>query len=162
MEKIEIYVDGGARGNGQLNSIGAWAYTMEYKGKEKYRYGVETETTNNKQEMRACIEALKSVKGMDIPIEIYSDSAYVVNGIGATAGAGKGWVDSWKNNGWTRGKKKEEIMNLDLWKELDELRHSFDSVTFIKVRGHSGDEGNERADDLVNIAMDEYLKSEIE
>lgn len=156
MSEIVIYTDGGNRNNQSENSIGAWAYTLTHNGETRENYGVELNSTNNIQEMKACVEALRSIDEYDIPIKIHSDSAYLINGIGKTQGTG--WVDNWKKNDWTRGKKKEAIMNLELWKELDELRCKFDSVEFVKVKGHSDSEGNNRVDALVNLAMDEYLK----
>lgn len=157
IDKIIVFTDGGVRGNQNDENIGAWAYTVLQDNKERSNYAVELNTTNNIQEMKACIEALKAIEVTDIPIEIHSDSAYVINGMGKTKGTG--WIDSWKDNGWTRGKKKEDIMNLELWKELDELRCKFDSVIFFKVKGHSGNDGNEKVDKLVNMAMDEHIEN---
>lgn len=155
MEKIIAFTDGGCRGNGKENSVGAWAYTLEHEGNEEYNYQAESNTTNNIQELKACIEALKAIKTYDIPVEMHSDSAYVINGI-------SGWIHNWKKNDWTRGKNNDKpIMNLELWKELDELRCKFDSVEFIKVKGHSDNEGNNNVDELVNIAMDEYMENNI-
>lgn len=144
--KIIIFTDGGCRGNnGQEDSVGGYGIFMQYGDYTKEIYAGERSTTNNIQELKGVINALKALKTTHIPVELYCDSAYVVNGINQ-------WVKGWKRNGWT--KKGGEIKNLELWKELDRLVALQDDLQILKVRGHSGNEGNERADYLANKAMD--------
>lgn len=146
-EPILIWVDGGCRGNGKPDSIGSWAAVMSYKGQTKEFSGAERETTNNIQELKGAINALRQLKKTNIPVEIHVDSAYVLNGITS-------WIGGWKTKGWmTKG--KQPVKNVELWKELDELNQKFESITWKKVKGHSDNVGNNRADELVNLAMDE-------
>lgn len=153
MKKILIFTDGGVRNNDQEENTGAWAYSiMKDNKEERYDYGIHLNTETDAQEMRACIEALKSIDDYDVFVEVHSDSSYLVNGM-------KKWVHTWKKNGWIRGKYlPKPIRHLELWKELDELSNKFSRLRFGKVKAHSDNEGNNRADELVNIAMDEYLK----
>lgn len=146
MDTIIIYCDGGCRGNGKENSIGGFGAKLEWKGMVKELIGGMKNTTNNITELRACIEALKFVDGVNcsIPIEIYSDSAYVCNGMTS-------WVKGWVKNGWINS-KKEPVANKEHWQELVALTNN-KNVTFIKVKGHSENVGNARADVLANIAM---------
>lgn len=146
-DTIEVFTDGGCRGNGKENNLGAWAYTLDYNGEIYEKSEAVENTTNNIQELTACIEALKYLTGAKANINIYSDSAYVVNGMNE-------WVKGWKAKGWK--KSKGEILNLALWKELDRLAISFPNIQFHKVKGHSDDTGNQRADYLVNKAMDDF------
>lgn len=146
-EAIIIHCDGGCRGNGKPNNVGSWAAVMSYKGQAKEFYGAERETTNNIQELKGAINALKQLKKTTIPVEIHVDSAYVLNGITS-------WISGWKAKKWVT-KGKQPVKNVELWKELDELNQKFDSITWKKVKGHSDNAGNNRADELVNLAMDE-------
>lgn len=146
-EAIIIFTDGVARRNGKPNSIGSWAAVMSYKGQTKEFSGAERETTNNIQELKGAINALKQLKKTNIPVEIHVDSAYVLNGITS-------WISGWKAKGWVT-KGKQPVKNVELWKELDELNQKFESITWKKVKGHSDNAGNNRADELVNLAMDE-------
>lgn len=151
MKEVEIYTDGACSGN---PGDGGWGAILVYKGKEKILSGHEKNTTNNRMELRAAIEGLKALKE-PCRVKLYSDSAYLVNSIN------EGWIKNWKNNGWTRGKKKEELKNPDLWKEIEQLI-KIHSVEFIKVKGHSDNEYNNRCDKLANEAMDELIKEEKE
>lgn len=144
MKEVEIYTDGACSGN---PGDGGWAAILVYKGKEKIISGFEKDTTNNRMELKAAIEGLKALKE-SCSVKLYSDSAYLVNSFN------KGWLDNWKRNGWARGKKKEELKNQDLWKELEQLV-KIHSVEFIKVKGHSDNEYNNRCDKL---ATDEISK----
>lgn len=163
MNFIEVFTDGGARGNGKEDSLGAWAFTasIEVDGEKHYieRNGITKGATNNMMEIQACIEALKAMKNPNVPVRIHSDSAYVIN----TINPHNGWINNWVKNGWKKGKKKnEEILNLELWQELYTLRNKFNVLEWKKVAGHSDNEGNNIADRLVNEAMDEFLRSEEE
>ena len=132
---VEIYTDGACSGN---PGPGGWGAVMRWNGHEKELYGGEAETTNNRMEMMAVIQALKAIKGHP-KIEIYTDSKYVMQGITE-------WLDGWKARGWkTAGKKP--VKNVDLWQRMDELVSRHD-VTFHWVKGHDGHPENERADSL--------------
>lgn len=137
MDVIKIYADGACRGNQNTTNIGSYGVVLIYKDSIKELNNAFQDTTNNRMEILSVIEGLKSLKRFDIPVEIYSDSQYVVNTI---------------NNGWRKN------ANLDLWAELDRLIEKFDSVKFIKVKGHSDNNYNNRADKLANIAMDNYKR----
>ncbi|MEX3625123.1 ribonuclease HI [Viridibacillus arvi] len=150
MDKFIIYCDGGCRGNQEKINIGGWGAFLQYKDNVNEIYGGVRNTTNNKMELLACIEALKAIHGnKDVPVEIHCDSAYVVNGMNS-------WVAGWIKNGWKNSKKKP-VENQDLWKKLLALSNSHEDIKFIKVKGHADNEGNIRADALVNQAMDEML-----
>lgn len=146
--EIIIYTDGGCRGNGKETNIGAWACYMDWKGNIKELSGVEENTTNNIQELTGVIKALEAINNKSLPVIVFADSAYVVNGINE-------WVAGWKKKGWRKADKKP-ILNLELWKQLDSLVNLFDDISIRKVKGHSTDVGNNRADELVNIAMNEW------
>lgn len=146
MKEVEIYTDGACSGN---PGRGGWGVILIYKGKEKELSGSEELTTNNRMELKAVIEGLKALKEPCI-VRLYSDSAYVVNAFQ------NGWIEQWKKNGWTRGEKKEELKNADLWQELDSLVRKH-RVQWIKVKGHSDNEYNNRCDKL---ATGEISKAE--
>ncbi len=149
MDKIIIYTDGACAGNQNSENIGGYGAVLLYKGHEKEIYDGEINTTNNKMEMKACIEALKTLKRKDIPVEVYTDSAYVCNCINNK------WYVKWRKNGW-RNSKKNPVENKGLWVELLDLVENLDDIKFFKVKGHSGVPLNERADDLANKGMDKY------
>lgn len=146
MNEIIVFTDGGVRGNGKKENIGAFAVTLEYKGRTKEFSEASKNTTNNIQELLGVIKALELIKTVNIPIKIHSDSAYVVNGI-------NNWVNGWKKKGWRKSDGKT-IENLELWKRLDELVNKQENLEIIKVKGHANNDGNNRADELVNLAMD--------
>lgn len=147
MKVIKIYSDGGCRGNHLETNIGAWGVYMECGELTKELSGSAYNTTNNQMELKGAIEGLKAVKNKKYSIELYLDSAYVLNGL-------ESWIDKWKLNNWMTSSKKP-VSNVELWKELDEIRNTFSDIKYIKVKGHSGDYGNERADAILNKAMDE-------
>ena len=142
MKTVIIYTDGACRGN---PGPGGWGVLIEYGELSKQLYGGDFSTTNNKMELTAAIMALKEIKE---PCEIilYTDSKYVLQGI-------EGWIHNWKKRGW-RGANKKPVKNIDLWKELDELRDKH-NIKWNWVKGHSGDPGNETADMLANRGIDE-------
>ncbi len=136
MKKVIIYTDGACSGN---PGNGGWGAILKYGEHEKEISGFEANTTNNRMELKAAIEALKALKE-PCEVELYSDSAYLVNGFNM------GWLNSWKANGWVNS-SKEEVKNVDLWKELDRLS-KVHKITWIKVKGHSDNPFNERCDKL--------------
>ncbi len=139
-----IYTDGACSGN---PGPGGWAAILQSDGREKEISGSAPETTNNRMELTAAIEALRALKTKPCEVILYSDSAYLVNAFK------QGWLSSWKKNGWKRGQRKNEpVSNSDLWKELDNLQ-SQHNVTWKKVEGHAGNELNERVDQLAVAAI---------
>ena len=146
MKKIQIYTDGGCRGNGKKSNIGAWGAYLIYGEHTKEISGGSKKTTNNIMELMGCIEGLKAVKKKDIPVEVYVDSSYVLNGITC-------WIYGWKRNHWVLS-NKEPVKNKELWIELDNLKSQFKDIKFIKVKGHSNCVGNNKADELCNKYMD--------
>tara|TARA_S200000501_G_scaffold376174_1_gene430291 strand:- start:794 stop:1249 length:456 start_codon:yes stop_codon:yes gene_type:complete len=141
-ETIEIYTDGACRGN---PGCGGWGCIINNNGDKKEKRGYKAQTTNNRMELTAVIEALKST-AVDGPIVIYTDSKYVMDGINQ-------WIVRWKKNGWMTAAKKT-VKNKDLWLLLDRLICSR-QINWVWVKGHAGNEGNERADYLANLAIDE-------
>ena len=134
---IDIYTDGACKGN---LGPGGWGAYLISGAHEKEIFGGEAETTNNRMELTAVIEALRMLKNPS-KIRLFIDSQYVKNGINL-------WISNWKRTGWKTSNKKP-VKNVDLWMVLDELvpRHE---IEWIWVKGHAGNLGNERADDLAN------------
>ena len=132
---ITIYTDGACSGN---PGPGGWGVLLRWNGHEKELCGGEVETTNNRMEMMAVIEALKAVKKA-VKIELYTDSKYVMQGITE-------WLEGWKAKGWKTASKKP-VKNVDLWQEMDALVQQHD-VSFHWVKGHAGHPDNEQADEL--------------
>jgi ribonuclease HI len=132
-----IYTDGACKGN---PGPGGWGAVLEYDGQEREIYGGELATTNNRMELTAVIEALNALK-RPCRILLHTDSQYVQKGITE-------WIGGWKARGW-RTAAKEPVKNVDLWKKLDEAIAEH-QIEWIWVRGHSGHDGNERADALAN------------
>jgi len=137
MEQIEIYTDGACKGN---PGPGGWGALLRSGEHEKEIFGGERHTTNNRMEITAVIESLKLVK-KKAKVCIYTDSTYVKDGISS-------WIKQWKINGWKTAAKKP-VKNEELWRELD-LLVSQHQIEWVWVKGHAGDEGNERADALAN------------
>lgn len=146
MKKVQIYTDGACRGNGTVGNIGGYGIVFMYNGNVKEVKQAFKETTNNIMEMTAVIQGLSMLKE-PCDVEIYSDSAYVVNAIN------QNWINNWKRNGW-KNSQKQEVKNKELWEKLITLLE-YHNVKFIKVKGHSDNEWNNRCDELANIAMDE-------
>jgi ribonuclease HI len=153
MELIKMWSDGGCRGNGHEENIGAYAFYLEYWVDNELIHtkidgGGISNTTNNIEELKGCLEGLKAIKDKSIKVEVYLDSAYVLNGITQ-------WIIGWINNGW-KNSKKQDVANKELWIELNNERNKFTNIEFKKVKGHSGEEGNERVDEWLNAIMDEF------
>ena len=141
MKKVIIYTDGACSGN---PGPGGWGAILMYDGIKKEISGGKKDTTNNVMEITAVIEGLKLLK-YPCEVEVYSDSAYVVNAFN------QHWIEGWKKNGW-KNSSKEEVKNRELWEELNELTN-IHTVTFIKVKGHSDNELNNRCDELARNAI---------
>lgn len=142
MNKVTIYTDGACSGN---PGTGGWAAVLTYGGKTKEISGFEPQTTNNRMELRAVIEAIAAVK-LGFECEIYSDSAYVVNAVN------NNWLFSWQQNGWKTAANKP-VKNPDLWQRLlQELNRR--KISFIKVKGHAAVELNERCDFLARMEIE--------
>jgi len=144
MTKIIIYTDGACHIH--KNQVGGWGAVLIYKDHKKEICGGERDTSNNRMELKACIEALKCITTTHIPVEIYSDSLYIVNCFN------KGWYRNWLLNNWKTTKGR--VKNVDLWKELIELVEQQENITFFKVKAHSGIELNDLADQLANEGLE--------
>ncbi len=143
---VEIFTDGACKGN---PGPGGWGALLRYDGKEKELFGGESPTTNNRMELTAVIRALESLKRA-VPVVIYTDSTYVQKGITE-------WIHGWKRKGWRTADKKP-VKNVDLWQRLDELvaQHR---IEWRWVKGHSGHEFNDRADELANLGVNTLSES---
>ena len=141
---VEIYTDGACRGN---PGPGGWAALLLLGEHEREISGAETLTTNNRMELTAVIRALEALK-RPVKGRIYTDSQYVRQGI-------LEWVTNWKKRGWKTADKKP-VKNQDLWQALDALASTHD-LEWLWVKGHSGNVGNERVDELANRAIDALL-----
>jgi len=149
MQEIIIHTDGGCSGN---PGPGGWAYVMRFGDRLREDSGYEADTTNNRMELRAVIEALRFMAGRmaegqacgaswtKAPLLVFTDSQYVRNGVTK-------WVSGWKRNGWKTADKKP-VKNRELWEELDSLAAS-SGAEFHWVEGHAGVPDNERCDALV-------------
>ncbi|HTP71280.1 MAG TPA: ribonuclease HI [Burkholderiaceae bacterium] len=136
-ETVIVYTDGACKGN---PGPGGWGALLRWGGHEKEMFGGEARTTNNRMELTAVIEALAALKQRS-HVAVYTDSEYVRNGITS-------WIHNWKLRGWRTADKKP-VKNVELWQRLDALASAHD-VRWHWVRGHNGDPGNERADELAN------------
>jgi ribonuclease HI len=141
MDKVEIFTDGACRGNPGPGGWGAWLVAGEHK---KEMYGGELNTTNNRMELKAVIEALNALK-KPCEVILHTDSQYVQKGISE-------WIRGWKARGWKTA-SKAPVKNVDLWQALDaaQARHR---VEWRWVKGHAGHTGNEKADALANLGVD--------
>ncbi len=143
MPKIEIFTDGACSGN---PGAGGWGAILRCGEVEKELSGGDNDTTNNRMELTAVIEALKALK-RECEITLYTDSRYVMDGV-------LSWLPNWKNNGWRTTNKKSPVKNIELWQELDKLL-SAHRIKWVWVKGHNGHVENERVDKL---ARDEAKK----
>lgn len=138
--RVSIYTDGACSGN---PGPGGWGVLMRWNGRERELSGGEAETTNNRMELTAAIEALKALK-RPCTVDLYTDSVYVRSGITE-------WLANWIRNGWRTAAKKP-VKNADLWQALDAARQRHD-VAWHWVKGHAGHPENERADELARQGM---------
>ena len=138
---VEIYADGACKGN---PGPGGWGAVLTANGKEKEIFGGESPTTNNRMELMAVISALETLK-RPCTVTLYTDSQYVQKGISE-------WIHAWKRRGWkTAGKKP--VKNEDLWRRLEGATHTH-RIDWRWVKGHAGNPGNERADELANRGIE--------
>ena len=143
---VQIFTDGACRGN---PGVGGWGAVIRYKEHEKQLSGGAKDTTNNRMELMAAIKALESLK-RPCEISLTTDSQYVRKGIIE-------WMSDWKKRNWKTAAKKP-VKNKDLWQKLDEATREHD-IEWHWVKGHTGHEGNELADQLANRGIDELEKS---
>lgn len=144
MKTVTIYTDGACSGN---PGPGGWGAVLMHGSHTKEISGGEQNTTNQRMELTAVLEALRALKVKGWQVVVFSDSAYVVNAVNQQ------WLDRWQVNGW-KNSKKEAVANQDLWMELLSLmKHNH--VRMEKVRGHAGDQWNERCDQLARQAIKE-------
>ncbi|MCD8339557.1 MAG: ribonuclease HI, partial [Burkholderiales bacterium] len=141
---VEIWTDGASKGN---PGPGGWGALLTYKQHRKELYGGSLLTTNNQMELTAAIEALKRLKWR-CKVIIHTDSEYVQKGMTL-------WIANWQRKNWKRGEKP--VKNAELWKSLLEESQKHD-VDWVWVRGHNGDPGNEKADELANKGVEMVLK----
>lgn len=144
MKTVTVYTDGACSGN---PGPGGWGAILIWNGKQKELSGGEQHSTNNRMEMRAVIEALKAVKE-PCAVRIHSDSALIINAFT------QGWIPSWQARGWRKADKKP-VENRDLWEEML-LAMKPHKVEWIKVKGHSDDELNNRADEIAVEASKKF------
>ena len=143
MKELKIYTDGACSGN---PGKGGYCAILIYNGKEKIVSGSELDTTNNRMELLAVIRGLQTLK-VPCSVELFSDSQYVIDAFN------RGWITNWQKNDW-KTSSKTQVKNRDLWEELLRLL-SVHLVRFVKVKGHSDNEYNNRCD---QIAVSEYKK----
>ncbi len=142
---VEIYTDGACKGN---PGAGGWGALLRHAGKTREIFGGEARTTNNRMELTAVIRALEALDDR-CSVRLHTDSQYVQLGISE-------WIHAWKKRGWrTAGRKP--VKNEDLWRRLDALASGHE-IEWIWVRGHQGNPGNERADELANRGVAEVSR----
>jgi ribonuclease HI len=137
---VEIYADGACKGN---PGPGGWGALLTANGKTKELFGGEPATTNNRMELMAVISALETLK-RPCSVTLYTDSQYVQKGISE-------WIHAWKRRGWKTADRKP-VKNEDLWRRLDAAAHTH-RIDWRWVKGHAGNAGNERADELANLGI---------
>jgi len=142
---VTIYTDGACSGN---PGPGGWGALLTFEGKDKEIFGGEAETTNNRMELSAAINALNALK-RGLPVDLHTDSTYVRDGV-------MKWMANWKKNGWKTAARKP-VKNQDLWEALDEAISRHD-ITWHWVKGHAGVPGNEKADALANKGMEAFKR----
>ena len=142
MKDVEIYTDGACKGNPGPGGWGAWLRSGDH---ERELWGGEAQTTNNRMELTAVIESLAALK-TPCRVTLHLDSEYVRNGITS-------WIHNWKRRGW-RTASNQAVKNVDLWQKLDAVTQVH-KIDWRWVKGHAGNEGNERADTLANRGVEQ-------
>lgn len=140
-KKVTIYTDGACSGN---PGPGGWGAILMYQDQKKELFGFEPETTNNRMELTAVIEALRALK-VACNVSIHTDSAYVCNAFQLN------WLNNWKANGWKTASKRD-VENQDLWRSLLDVL-AIHTYQFVKVKGHSDNPFNNRCDELARLAI---------
>jgi ribonuclease HI len=147
LNRVEIYTDGACKGN---PGPGGWGVLLKSGATEKELFGGERETTNNRMELMAVIMALEALK-RPCHVFLHADSQYVLKGMTE-------WLAGWKAKGWKTA-AKQPVKNVDLWQRLDALvASSGHKIEWRWVKGHNGDPGNERADDLANRGVEQAMR----
>ena len=141
---IHIYTDGACSGNQNETNIGGWGAVLEYGSHRKELFGGERDTTNNRMELMAAIEALEALKE-PCYVRLHTDSTYLCNAFM------QNWIANWQRNGWMTS-AKHPVLNRDLWERLWQLSNKH-HVTYIKVKGHSDNALNNRCDELARLAI---------
>lgn len=149
MPEVEIFTDGACSGN---PGAGGWGVVLRCNGVEKELSGGDADTTNNRMELTAVIEALKALK-KSCNIILYTDSRYVMDGVTQ-------WMPNWKQNGWRTANKKSPVKNIDLWQSLESLLEKH-KIKWIWVKGHNGHPENERVDKLARDEAKSRVIAEI-
>ena len=144
MTEVVIYTDGACSGN---PGPGGWGVVLRWNGTEKELHGGDPQTTNNRMELMAAIQALEALNRPS-RVRLHTDSTYLLDGITK-------WIAGWQRNGW-RTSAKKPVKNEDLWRRLIEAVNSHE-VSWLWVKGHAGDEGNERADALARLGTEEAV-----
>ena len=142
MTEVVIYTDGACSGN---PGPGGWGVVLRWNGTVRELHGADPQTTNNRMELTAAIQALEALNRPS-QVRLYTDSTYVLNGITK-------WVAGWQRNGWRTAAKKP-VKNEDLWRQLVKAMEGHE-ISWLWVKGHAGDEGNERADALARLGIEE-------
>ena len=142
MAEVVIYTDGACSRN---PGPGGWGVVLQWQGREKEMYGSDPQTTNNRMELMAAIQALEALR-RPARVSLHTDSKYLLDGITK-------WLPGWQRNGWKTAAKKP-VKNEDLWRRLVEAMRPHD-VSWVWVKGHAGDPGNERADALARRGIEE-------
>jgi len=142
MTEVVIYTDGACSGN---PGPGGWGVVLRWNGAEKELHGADPQTTNNRMELTAAIEALEALNRPS-QVQLHTDSTYLLNGVTK-------WIAAWQRNGWRTAANKP-VKNEDLWRRLIEAINGH-QVSWRWVNGHAGEEGNERADALARLGIEE-------
>lgn len=144
MNEVSIWTDGACKGN---PGVGGWGALLRSGSHKKEIYGGALATTNNRMELEAVIQALSLLKRPCV-VHVYTDSVYVQKGMTE-------WIHGWKQRNW-RNAAKKPVKNAELWQQLDQLSQQH-QLQWHWVKGHAGDEGNERADQLANLGVEQVL-----
>ena len=142
MTEVVIYTDGACSGN---PGPGGWGVVLRWNGTQKELHGGDAQTTNNRMELMAAIQALEALNRPS-RVQLHTDSTYLLNGITK-------WIAAWQRNGW-RTSARKPVKNEDLWRRLVEATNGHE-VSWLWVKGHAGEEGNERADALARLGIEE-------
>ena len=142
MTEVVIYTDGACSGN---PGRGGWGVVLRWNGTQKELHGGDAQTTNNRMELMAAIQALEALNRPS-RVQLHTDSTYLLNGITK-------WITAWQRNGW-RTSARKPVKNEDLWRRLVEAMNGHE-VSWLWVKGHAGEEGNERADALARLGIEE-------